>query len=820
MLSKAARRLVLILPLLGCLPASAQSITEDFKLTASDAAAADEFGIAVAISGTTAIVGSWQDDQVGTNSGSAYLFDTATGNQLFKLTASDGAAGDEFGRSVAVSGTTAIVGANGDGSFTGSAYLFNTQTGVQIAKLTASDAAINDRFGYAVAISGTTAIVGALGNDDNGSSSGSAYLFDTITGNQLAKLTASDAAAADFFGWSVAISGNTAIIGAWGDDDAGSSSGSAYIFDTMTGNQIAKLAASDAGAGDSFGFSVAISGNRAIVGAWVNDDSGSAYLFDTDTGNQLAKLTASDASFGDFFGYAVGFSGSTAIVGAYGNQDAGASSGSAYLFNTLTGSQLAKLTASDAAGGDAFGIAVAVSGTTAIVGARLDDDAGPDSGSAYLLTVPASVDTVYEDIKVVASDAAAGDVFGISVAVSGTTAIVGAARDDAVGTFSGSAYLFDTVTGSQLAKLIPSDSAAFDDFGISVAISGTTAIVGAWFDDDAGPFSGSAYLFDTVTGNQTAKLTASDAAANDEFGLSVGISGTTAIVGSYLDDDAGTDSGSAYLFDTVTGLQIAKLTASDAGIGDHFGISVAISGTTAIVGASNNNDNGSLSGSAYLFDTTTGLQIAKLTASDADAGDIFGISVAISGTTAVVGAWRNDDAGPDTGSAYLFDTTTRLQTAKLTASDAELDDRFGTSVAISGTTVIIGASRGDGAESDSGSAYLFDSVTGLQIAKLAASDGAFFDRFGGSVAISDTTAIIGATGNDDAGSGSGSAYIFNLETCTADSNGDGVLNFFDLADFIALYNANDPAADLAAPFGTLNFFDISAFVTAYNAGCP
>ncbi len=143
----------------------------------------------------------------------------------------------------------------------------------------ASDATAADDFGYSVAISGNTAIVGAHGNDDVGLESGSAYLFDITTGNQLAKLTASDAAARDWFGRSVAISDNTAIVGAYGDGG-----GSAYLFDITTGNQLAKLTASDAATDDLFGYSVAISGNTAIVGACFDDDagdwSGSAYLFE------------------------------------------------------------------------------------------------------------------------------------------------------------------------------------------------------------------------------------------------------------------------------------------------------------------------------------------------------------------------------------------------------------------------------------------------------------------------------------------------------------------------------------------------------------
>ncbi len=172
---------------------------------------------------------------------------------------------------------------------------------------------------------------------------------------------------------------------------------------------------------------------------------------------------------------------------------------------------------------------------------------------------------------------------------------------------------------TQLAKLTASDAAGDDHFGSSVAISGATAIVGAHLNSDAGDNSGSAYLFDVTTGSQIAKLTASDAAAWDEFGICVAISGSTALVGAWGDDHAGDSSGSAYLYDFSDPCSITeiKLTASDAAAWDEFGIRVAISGTTALVGANGDNHAGSSSGSAYLFDVATGSQISKLTASDA-----------------------------------------------------------------------------------------------------------------------------------------------------------------------------------------------------------
>ena len=194
--------------------------------------------------------------------------------------------------------------------------------------------------------------------------------------------------------------------------------------------------------------------------------------------------------------------------------------------------------------------------------------------------------------------------------------------------------------------------------------SGTTALVGSFRDDDNGSSSGSAYLFDTTTGSLLQKLTAPDGAADDWFGWSVAVSDTTALVGSFRDDDNGSSSGSAYLFDTTTGSLISKLTAPDGAFGDNFGRSVAVSGTTALVGSYLDDDNALASGSAYLFDTTTGDLISKLTAHDGAAGDIFGYSVAISGTTALVGSLFDDDNGPRSGSPRLVHATTSRRSPK------------------------------------------------------------------------------------------------------------------------------------------------------------
>ena len=249
-------------------------------------------------------------------------------------------------------------------------------------------------------------------------------------------------------------------------------------------------------------------------------------------------------------------SGDTAVVGAYLDHHNGIESGSAYVF-VRTGStwtEQAKLTASDGAGGDDFGLSVSVDGDTAVVGAFLDDDSGNWSGSAYVFTRTGSTWT--EQAKLTASDGASDDWFGYSVSVDGDTAVVGAVYDDHNGIDSGSACVF-TRTGStwtEQAKLTASDGAAGDVFGVSVSVSGDTAVVAAHNDDDSGSNSGSAYVFVRTgsTWTEQAKLTASDAAGQDQFGVSVSVDGDTAVVGAYSDDDNGIDSGSAYVFSPVS----------------------------------------------------------------------------------------------------------------------------------------------------------------------------------------------------------------------------------------------------------------------------
>jgi hypothetical protein len=425
----------------------AQDWNEIIKLAASDRALNDNFGYSVNIAGDYAIVGAYMEGEDASGgstlseAGSAYIFYNNGGSwvQQQKIVASDRAANDWFGRSVAISGDYAIVGANGeaiDASNTaaGSAYIFaKDQGGVnnwgQVQKIVASDRAANDNFGWSVAISGDYAIVGAYLEDHDASggstmsSAGSAYIFAKDQGGinnwgQVQKIVASNRAFSDWFGYSVAISGDYAVVGANREDEDASGgnyltdAGSAYIFAKDQGGvnnwgQVLKIVASDRESSDYFGRSVAISGNYAIVGAdledidAINREAGSAYIFykDQDGINnwgEVQKIVASDRAVLDRFGYSVSISGDYAIVGAY-QEDHDASggnslvnAGSAYIFYNNGGSwqQQQKIVASDRAGGDGFGWSAAISGNYAIVGAYMEDIdvSNVDAGAAYLFT--------------------------------------------------------------------------------------------------------------------------------------------------------------------------------------------------------------------------------------------------------------------------------------------------------------------------------------------------------------------------------------------------------------------------------------------------
>ena len=342
-----------------------------------------------------------------------------------------------------------------------------------------------------------------------------------------------------------------------------------------------------------------------------------------------------------------------------------------------------------------------------------------------------------------------------------------------------SARLFADLGPCEISKLTASDGALKDYFGYSASLSGDYALIGSNYDDDAGLDSGSAYIFRRkgMAWIEEAKLIASDGVTHDGFGWSVSLNDDYALIGAIYDDDAGLDSGSAYIFrrEGTVWIEEAKLTASDGALWDYFGYSVSLSGNYALVGAKYDDNAGNDSGSAYIFRRagTSWIEESKLTASDAATWDSFGCSVSLNGDCAFIGALYDDDAGDTSGSAYIFRRagTEWTEEAKLTASDGTAHAQFGSSVSYSGDYALIGARYEDDAGIDSGSAYIFRraGTVWTEEAKLTASDGAANELFGWSVSLSGDYALVGAFLDDDAGSNSGSAYIFGLSSAACGS---------------------------------------------------
>jgi hypothetical protein len=368
------------------------------------------------------------------------------------------------------------------------------------------------------------------------------------------------------FGWSLAVSGNTAVIGA----PAGSGSpGAAYVFTrTPIGwRRVAELTASDGGSADAFGFSVGISGNTVVVGAFShtvgsNSQQGAVYIFVEPASGwsdmtETAELTAADGLAGDRLGYSVAMYGNTVVAGAA-NATPGAIiyQGSAYIFLkpatgwSTTSSYKAKLTASDPVPGAHFGWSVAITGDTLVIGAY---DAGC-CGAAYVFVKPAGgwSDST-ETAELTASDGVSYDFFGWSVAISGSTICVGANQFDSS---VGKAYVFQEpaqgwVSMKQTAELTPSDGVPFEDFGVSVAISDTAVAVGAT-DTTSGP--GSAYIFLQPAGGwqnatQNSKISPSISSPYNYFGQSIFYNGKAMLVGApYATVDGDRAAGVVYVF--------------------------------------------------------------------------------------------------------------------------------------------------------------------------------------------------------------------------------------------------------------------------------
>jgi hypothetical protein len=611
----------------------------------------------------TAVIGAYKADNGATlDTGAAYVW-TSTGGAAFtyqaKLVASDAATGNQFGADTSVSGNTAVIASN----INNAAYVFTRSgsTWTQQQKLTGTGVVSISGFGYSVAVSGNTALIGCLFCYDTLTYEGKGFVFTRSgsTWTQQAILTPSKPEAYDWCGREVALEGDIAILDCpSGDSRDVDTRGAAYAFHRIgtAWHEVKRLDSADTQSLDMFGLALAIDNHTAFAGLAFNDTGatgpgptlqGAVYSFRIPT-----YLASSNGSL-DNFGYTVDIYGDTAVVGAY-FDDIGANTdqGSAYVYTRAADGQWSlqqQLLASDGAASNRYGSSVAIYGDTVAVGA-----VAAGAGTVYVYTRSGSTWT--EQQKLVGADGLAGEWEGFSVDIYADTIVAGSFNDpdSGLGNVS-SVYVFTRsgTTWTQQQKLLPSVLQDIGRFGYDVTIYGDTIAVGE-LNKTVGSNSGQGdvyvYTRSGTTWTQQAILTASDGIASQWFGGSVDLYGDTLVVGTIKD--------AAYVFTRsgTTWTQQQKLVGFDTLTNDWFGISAAIYGDTIVISASRDSEGiYPVQGSIYMFTRSGTIWTGqgKLTAGSPNTSDQFGGSgstsgngngqgVAVYGTTVITGAWLDD----------------------------------------------------------------------------------------------------------------------------------------------------------------------------------
>lgn len=438
----------------------------------------------------------------------------------------------------------------------------------------------------------------------------------------------------------------------------------------------------------------------------------------------------------------------------------------------------------------------------------------PSTVAAVLLinSVPVLGAPVPEIYKVSASDGAPDDAFGHAVAISAGIIAVGAPHDDINGATSGSAYLYDAASATQLAKLVPADGGATHEFGASIAIDGGVLAVGAPGAPEDGIATGAVYIFDIDTGAQLTRLTPPSGQAGDLFGSSVAIDAGTVAVGAM-------GSSSAYLFDAASGAMLHELVPQSATA--SLGVSIAIDGGTVAVGSRSFfvPGEGFTLSAVFLFDAASGRQSGTLTASNGTWTDFFAETVDIDDGLVAVGAWAKSIFFDHSGAAYIFDAATGQQLHYIVPDDGHDKDNFGISVAINDGVVAIGAHKDGDKGMDAGSAYLYDATSGALIDKLLADDGDAFDYFGTSIAIDAGVVAVGAIGDEDNGPDSGAVYVYGdaPANCDSDLTADGVTDSADLNIVLAAFGS-DATGDVNGD-GLTDSADLNIVLAEFGNPC-
>ncbi len=428
-----------------------------------------------------------------------------------------------------------------------------------------------------------------------------------------------------------------------------------------------------------------------------------------------------------------------------------------------------------------------------------------------------------EQVQLVAQDSAIQDL-GTSLAIRNNMIIAGAPLTNYNGAVeTGVCVLFDADSGQQLTLLAPPVGTIARRFGADLTWTEQYLAVGA----ESG--IGSAYLYDSESLTFLRAFVPLDGTNGHHFGSSIALVGSTLIVGAPGDDqDSLSDSGSVYLFDCESGSLLHKLRPLEPGSDHDFGFSIDAEGDRVLVGSPGDNFNDGLPGFAYLFSVSTGQQLIELVPSHAAVHDRFGAAVSLTNGRAFVSAPSQTVTDPDAGAVFVFDASTGAHLARIVAPDSMRSDQFGTALAVDSGLIAVGATGVDGAFSDVGAVYLFDEASFDFIAKVQSPESERWAMLGYSVACSNGMVVSKALNSD----ADDSVLVFTPSTpdqdhngvpdmclCPADFNTDGRLNFFDVQQFLNDFSSAKPGADFL-PDGQFDLLDVQAFLNAYLAGCP
>lgn len=704
--------------------------------------------------------------------------------------------GGRLGYSCALEGKLAAMGAPGDDTGAqdaGVVKVFDATNGDLVHVLSNPTPAFGESFGNSIAMGGGRLIVGAPGDSTGASGAGIVYVYDLAGANPTTPvLTIPNPAPANFdnFGSALALSGDRLVVAAHMDDAGATDAGSVYVFDlggATPATPVLTLNNPNPAASDQFGKSVAVDGDRVVVGVWFADEgapnAGRAYVYDLGgmtPASPVLSLSNPTPADSDVYGISVAVSGQSVAVGAYNDKSGPQGAGSVYVYDLNSGTPGVHVHALHNPGPgstEAFGYALVMKGLRLLVGDFVEGTGASASGSAYIYELGSGTPTVP---AMTFNNPAPGvqDRFSNGMAMSDNHVLIGAYLDDLGGIDAGTAYLYNLLSGTPTQPVREFNDPGFEvqaQFGQAVAVSGTLVAVGTGEEDLEIDGAGQVRIFDMESPTPhvpVLTIPSPQPSLRGKFGVAVALDGTRLVVGARDINGPVTFVGAAYVYDlagATPATPVLTLINPSPDQSDWFGRSVAVSGRHVVVGAPQDDTMAANAGSVYVYDLSSGTPgTPVLTLNHPTGGDFFGFSVAISGNRVIAGAYNNDTGAANAGSAYVYDLASGAPGTPVAVLDnpsPAASDFFGYAVAIEGSRAAVGAYGDDTGASNAGSVYVYDldgtsPTTPLHV--LNSPVVAVGEEFGRAIALSGGRLVVGAVGNDTGASNTGTAYVYNL----------------------------------------------------------